>query len=53
VGFGFGKPFKEELAGEGAACAFTTASSCLFLPPALLFFHAVSARRKRSQGQEE
>jgi hypothetical protein len=38
VGFGFGKPLREELAGEGVVCAFTTASSRLFLNSSAAFF---------------
>ena len=38
VGFGFGKPLREELAGEGVVCAFTTASSRLFLNFQRCFF---------------
>jgi len=53
VGFGFGKPLREELAGEGVACAFTTASSCFFLNSSAAFFHAVFARRKPSQDREK
>jgi len=42
VGFGFGKPLREELAGWLLLV--------FFLIPARLFFHAVFARRKPSQG---
>ena len=46
VGFGFGKPFKGELAGEGAACAFTTASSCLFFTSSAAFFSCCFCKKK-------
>ena len=38
TGVGFGKPFREELAGEGVVCAFTKASSRLFLNSSAAFF---------------
>ena len=46
VGFGFGKPLREELAGEGVACAFTTASSCFFLNSSAAFFSCCFCKKK-------
>jgi hypothetical protein len=46
VGFGFGKPLKGELAGEGAPCAFTTASSCLFFTSSAAFFSCCFCKKK-------
>jgi len=53
VGFGFGKPLREELAGEGVVCAFTTASSRLFLNSSAAFFSCCFTKRTPRQGREK
>jgi hypothetical protein len=46
VGFCFGEPLREELAGEGVTCAFTSACSCLFLNSSAAFFSCCFCRKK-------
>ena len=46
VGFGFGKPLTAELTGEGDACAFATASSCLFFTSNAAFLSYCFCKRK-------
>jgi hypothetical protein len=46
VGFGFGRPFTAELTGDGDACAFATASSCLFFISKTAFFSCCFCKRK-------
>jgi hypothetical protein len=46
VGFGSRKPFNEELAAEGVACAFTKASSCRFFNSSASFFSCCFCRKK-------
>jgi hypothetical protein len=53
VGFGFGKPLMEELAGEGGAWAFTTASSCLFLPSSAAFFFMLFLQEENAAKAEK